>query len=31
MRFLLQRGFSQRAARIAMQGLEEEFGDADDA
>ena len=27
MRFLLQRGFSQRAARVAMQGLEEEFGD----
>ena len=31
MRFLLQRGFSQRAARVAMQGLGEEFGDADDA
>ena len=27
MRFLLQRGFSQRAARVAMQGLEEEFDD----
>ena len=27
MRFLLQRGFSQRAARIAMQGREEEFGE----
>ncbi len=31
MRFLLQRGFSQRAARVAMQGLEEEFGDAPDS
>lgn len=27
MRFLLQRGFSQRAARVAMQGLEETFDD----
>ena len=27
MRFLLQRGFSQRAARVAMQGLEEAFDD----
>lgn len=27
MRFLLQRGFSQRAARVAMQGLEETFED----
>lgn len=27
MRFLLQRGFSQRAARMAMQGRDEEFGD----
>jgi regulatory protein len=31
MRFLLQRGFSQRAARIAMQGREEQFDvEADD-
>jgi regulatory protein len=30
MRFLLQRGFSQRAARVAMQGLEETFGDERD-
>lgn len=30
MRFLLQRGFSQRAARVAMQGLDDESGCQDD-
>jgi regulatory protein len=31
MRFLLQRGFSQRAARVAMQGRDDEFDDESDA